>query len=136
METIMTSAVKSLVFKDFDLNMKAHPVTGKLIARKNSDSIKQALKNLILTDKGERPFRPYFGSDIRMRLFDLMDPAIASNIEYDIRTAIKNYDERVEVLSVTVDGEPETNNLRVNIVFRPINTQAPSTLVLTLESVR
>jgi phage baseplate assembly protein W len=132
----MTSAVKSLVFKDFDLNMKVHPVTGKLIARKNSDSIKQALKNLILTDKGERPFRPYFGSDIRMRLFDLMDPAIASNIEYDVRTAIKNYDERVEVLSVTVDGDPETNNLSVNIVFRPINTQAPSTLVLTLESVR
>jgi len=132
----MSSAVKSLVFKDFDLNMKVHPVTGKMIARKNVDSIKQALKCLILTDRGERPFRPHFGSDIRQRLFDLMDPSIANSIEFDIKTAIKNYEERAELLAVSVDGDPDTNNLRVNITFRPINTQVPSTLVLTLEAVR
>jgi phage baseplate assembly protein W len=116
--------------------MKVHPVTGKMIARKNVDSIKQALKCLILTDRGERPFRPHFGSDIRQRLFDLMDPSIANSIEFDIKTAIKNYEERAELLAVSVDGDPDTNNLRVNITFRPINTQVPSTLVLTLEAVR
>ena len=132
----MSSVIKSLVFKDFDLNMKAHPVTGKLITRKNNDSIKQALKSLILTDRGERPFRPYFGSDIRQRLFDLMDPAIATSIESDVRMAIRNYEERAELLEVSIDGDPDSNNLRVNIVFRPINTQVPSTLVLTLEAIR
>jgi phage baseplate assembly protein W len=132
----MSGAIKSLVFKDFDLNMKSHPVTGKLITRKNNDSLKQALKCLILTDKGERPFRPLFGSDIRQRLFDLMDPAIASTIEFDVMTAIKNYEERVELIAVGVDGDPDSNNLIVNITFRPINTQVPSTLVVSLETIR
>jgi phage baseplate assembly protein W len=132
----MSGAIKSLVFKDFDLNMKSHPVTGKLITRKNNDSLKQALKCLILTDKGERPFRPLFGSDIRQRLFDLMDPAIASTIEFDVMTAIKNYEERVELIAVGVDGDPDSNNLVVNITFRPINTQVPSTLVVSLETIR
>ena len=80
----MAGAIKTPVYKDFDLNMKMHPVTGKLIVRKNSDAVKQAIKTLILTDRGERPFRPVFGSDIRYRLFDLMDPAIESMVKSDV----------------------------------------------------
>jgi len=132
----MSSVVKTPVFRDLDLNMKVHPVTGKLIIRKNNDSVKQALKCLILTDRGERPFRPVFGSDIRRRLFDLMDPGIATGIDLDIRLAAANYEERVQILSVGVDGTPEENGLQVNISFRTITNQTPSNLVLSLEALR
>lgn len=132
----MAGAVKTPVFKDFDLNMKVHPVTGKLIIRKNSESIKQALKNLVLTDKGERPFRPLFGSDIRSRLFDLYDPATESNVATDITLAVENYEERALLLGVGVAGDPDNNNLRVNITFRTISSQVPNTLTLSLEAIR
>jgi phage baseplate assembly protein W len=132
----MAGAIKTPVFKDFDLNMKVHPVTGKLVTRKNADSVKQAIKCLVLTDKGERPFRPQFGSDIRQRLFDLMDPAIESSVEFDVTSAIRNYEDRAEVIAVGVEGDPDTNNLQVNISFRVLNTSVPSSLVLTLEAIR
>lgn len=132
----MAGAIKTPVFKDFDLNMKVHPVTGKLIIRKNSESIKQAIKNLVLTDKGERPFRPLFGSDIRSRLFDLYDPATESNITADVTLAIENYEERALLLGVGVAGDPDNNNLRVNITFRTISSEIPNTLTLSLEAIR
>ncbi len=132
----MASAIKTPVFKDFDLNMKVHPVTGKLVTKKNADAVKQAIKALVLTDKGERPFRPQFGSDIRQRLFDLMDPTIESNIEFDIRSAITNYEERAEILGIGVEGDPDTNNMQVNITFRVLSSSVTSSLVLTLETVR
>ena len=132
----MAGAIKTPVFKDFDLNMKVHPVTGKLIIRKNSESIKQAIRNLVLTDKGERPFRPLFGSDIRSRLFDLYDPATESNITADVTLAIENYEERALLLGVGVAGDPDNNNLRVNITFRTISSEIPNTLTLSLEAIR
>lgn len=132
----MAGAIKTPVFKDFDLNMKVHPVTGKLIIRKNSESVKQAIKNLVLTDKGERPFRPLFGSDIRARLFDLYDPATESNVSYDITSAVENYEERALLLGVGVAGDPDINSLRVNITFRTISSEVPNTLTLSLEAIR
>jgi phage baseplate assembly protein W len=132
----MAGAIKTPVYKDFDLNMKMHPVTGKLLIRKNADSVKQAIKSLVLTDRGERPFRPLFGSDIKQRLFDLMDPSIETSIQYDIRTAVSTYEERANLLGVTVDGDPDSNNLKINIVFSTINSEAPASLTLTLEAIR
>lgn len=132
----MASAIKTPVFKDFDLNMKVHPVTGKLVTKKNADAVKQAIKALVLTDKGERPFRPQFGSDIRQRLFDLMDPAIESSIEFDIRSAVRNYEERANIVNVGVIGNPDNNNLQVRVSFSIISSEVPSSLVISLEAVR
>jgi phage baseplate assembly protein W len=132
----MASAIKTPVFKDFDLNMKMHPTTGKLIIRKNDESLKQALKCLLLTDKGERPFRPFLGCDIRQNLFELIHPALDGLINFDIRNAVETYDERIEILSVSSSADPDNNSLQVNVVFRPINGQTPINLNFTLEALR
>lgn len=132
----MAGAIKTPIYKDFDLNMKMHPVTGKLIMRKNSDAVKQGVKSLVLTDKGERPFRPLFGSDIRYRLFDLMDPSLEQNVRLDVEYAIQSYEERANLLGVGVDADPDTNNLRVNITFSTRNSEAPASVSLTLEAIR
>jgi phage baseplate assembly protein W len=132
----MASAIKTPVFKDFDLNMKMHPATGKLIIRKNSESLKQALKCLLLTDKGERPFRPFLGSDVRQNLFELTHPTLDGIINFDIRNAVRTYDERIEILSVSSIINADLNSLQVNVVFRPINGQTPINLNFTLEALR
>lgn len=116
--------------------MRTHPVTGKLIVKKNSEAVKQAVKNLILTNKFERPFRPELGSDVRSRLFDLFDPSTDSNIKYDVRVAMENYEPRAELLDVGVVSDPDTNEVRVNVTFRPVNTTAPVTAVISLDRVR
>lgn len=132
----MAAPIKQVVFKDFDIGMRTHPVTGKLIVKKNSEAVKQAVKNLILTNKFERPFRPELGSDVRSRLFDLFDPSTDSNIKYDVRVAMENYEPRAELLDVGVVSDPDTNEVRVNVTFRPVNTTAPVTAVISLDRVR
>jgi phage baseplate assembly protein W len=65
-----------------------------------------------------------------------MDPSIETSIQYDIRTAVSTYEERANLLGVTVDGDPDSNNLKINIVFSTINSEAPASLTLTLEAIR
>jgi phage baseplate assembly protein W len=112
----------SIVYKDFDLNMRCHPITGKLFIKKNDESLKQALKNLILTDLYERPFRSDFGSSIRDQLFENYSSAMETSIKYNIETAIKNYEPRVELLDVQIVGDPDMNRLSVSIIFRGKNS--------------
>ncbi len=73
---MIRSNISGIFYKDFDLSFRKHPVTKKLIIKKNDEAVKQALKNLILTNLFERPFRPLFGSDITKTLFENMDNKI------------------------------------------------------------
>ena len=50
-------------FKDVNITFKKHPVTGDVVVSKDASAIKQAIVNLLLTNKGERPFKPDYGSD-------------------------------------------------------------------------
>tara|TARA_R100000697_G_scaffold72567_1_gene84950 strand:- start:140 stop:535 length:396 start_codon:yes stop_codon:yes gene_type:complete len=125
-----------VVYKDFDIVFNAHPVTRKLNTLTNSDAIKRALKNLILTDKLERPYNPEFGSDIRRRLFETHDGTVADEIASDIEFAIKNFEPRVRLLDVRVDERLEQNGVFITIVFRAENQTDSEVVNFFVERVR
>ena len=127
---------KQVRYKDFDIRFKAHPATGRLLMKKDAESVKQGIKNLILTNIFERPYKPLFGSDISHRLFDLYDPATEANVKSDVRTAMENYSDRAELLDVTVTGNPDSNELHVNIIFRPTNSTKEESFSLSLQRLR
>lgn len=135
----------SLVFSDFDLNMRRHPVTGKLIVKKNEDSIKQALKYLVLTNKRERFFNPLIGTDLRKKLFENIDSFLVEDVKYAIETAVKNFEPRVsfegaeeffEPLGISVVADPENNLLNVTIRFICIDTMKTETININLNRIR
>jgi phage baseplate assembly protein W len=124
------------VYRDFDITFKKHPVTNGLVIRKNSDAITQGVKNLILTDKYERPFKPQFGSDVRKRLFDNFDPLTLEGVKHDVELAFENYSSRAQLLNVGVGSDPDTNQLFVTITYRPINAAKVVTATFSLEALR
>ncbi len=127
---------KELQFSDLSLTMTAHPVTGNVSVKKNADAVVAALKNLILTDRFERPYNPLFGADIRNRLFENFDLIEQVNIEEDIKTAIRNFEPRARVSEVVVIAAPDSNSVRINIVFYVVNESQPFTIGLQIERTR
>ena len=59
-KSIITS--RSVVYSDFDLSFLKHPNTKDITILKDLDAVKQSIKNLILTSRGERPFQPTLGT--------------------------------------------------------------------------
>lgn len=57
---------------DFDLTFRRNPVSGDVLIKKDISSINQSIKNILLTNKLEKPFQPRFGGNIYNTLFDLM----------------------------------------------------------------
>jgi hypothetical protein len=135
---VLPTSLKKVTSKDFDLSFRSHPSTGKLLVKKDDDAVKQALKNLILTNKYERPFRPEYGGDIRRRLFDLFDNIDRSDFESRLKTVIKNYEPRavLDSFSVSVKEYPDKNSLSVTISYRNAITLADVVVDVNLNKVR
>jgi len=123
-------------YRDFDITFRANPITGQLNVLKNNAAVKRALRNLILTEKFERPFRPFFGSTVTQSLFENFDSVTAADVKDAIYLAVREHEPRVELLDVRVNADPEQNSLQVTIFFRILNQAEPDELTLVLERVR
>lgn len=125
-----------LVFSDISFTFTPHPVTGKLPVLKNESAIQNALKNLILTNKYERPYEPLYGGNILALLFEHADPFMDYQIRKQIQDAVSNFEQRVELLDVNVDIQPDSNTVDINIVFFIENERDPVQLNINLQRVR
>jgi len=127
---------KSVQFSDLNITFAKHPVTGQLSVLKNNDALKRAVRNLILTNKYERMYKPLVGGNIRAKLFENMDQFTAFTIRKEIEQAIRNYEPRAELIEVRVDAREEENGVNVTIVYRPKNQANPISFDLFVERVR
>lgn len=129
--------LKEVVFSDVNVSFTPHPVTGKLPVLKNADAVKRAVRNLILTNFGERPYEPLYGGNVRAMLFENTDdPLLQDQLRRQIEGAIKNYEKRAKVDRVIVDVKPDSNALVIKIRFMVFNERFPVDLEVAIERVR
>jgi len=103
-------------FKDISASFQVNPLTYDLIAIKNETAIARSVRNLVLTNQGERFFNPILGSKVSRLLFENVDEITASAIQEEITTTINNFEPRVNLLSV--DVSPDYDNGEFNVTVR------------------
>lgn len=129
--------LKEVVFSDVNISFTPHPVTGKLPVLKNADAVKRAVRNLILTNFGERPYDMTYGGNIRAMLFENADdPILQDELSRTITNTIRNYEPRADVDRVQVVSNPDSNVLVVKIRFMIVNQRFPVDLEVAIERVR
>ena len=101
------------------------------------ESIRQNLKNLILTAKGERVMLPDFGVGLRNFLFENFTPAVLTNISDEIRSQVASYMPFVNVRRINF-ADSESNpgligekELRIEIVYDILPLDDTDTLTIT-----
>jgi phage baseplate assembly protein W len=123
-------------FSDFLNNFDSHPVNNTLAKISNENSVKQSIRNLILTNLGERLFQPTIGSNIRHSLFEPNDVITAENITNFVKSTINQNEKRAFLMSVQVYPNPDKNAFNVNVIFSLINNNTPIQLNVILKRVR
>ena len=123
-------------FADLDLNFTPHPVTGDVGFKKDENAIKQAVKNLVLTQNFERPFHSEIGSSLRSLLFEPATPMTKEILRKTISDTITNFEPRVELIDVEIQYTLDDTAVDVRIIFKIVNTFTPIDVNLTLERTR
>ena len=55
-------------WSDLDLDFKAHPVTKDIVTKNDVEAVKRSIRNLILTNRYERPFQPELDGGVTRHL--------------------------------------------------------------------
>ena len=116
----------SRAFKDISLSFKKHPVTNDVTVLRNEDAIKKSVINLTRTRINERFFNELLGTSIGDALFENMDSGLESALEEEISTLLKNYEPRIELNSVYVIADEDSNALNVQIDYDIVGLPIPS----------
>jgi phage baseplate assembly protein W len=124
------------LFSDFLTDLTPHPITRDVTKYRNDQAIRQSIKNLILTNYGERPFQPNIGSSVYGSLFEPNDAFLEEDIEYKIARTIESNEPRASLINVDVLTSPDENTITINIVFSIINSTEPQSLDVVLRRVR
>lgn len=128
-------------YSDLDLDFIPHPTTKDVLKKTGVDAVKRSLRNLILTNFYDRPFRSSIGSNVNRLLFDNISILAANLLRDFIIVTIVNFEPRVQLTNdeekgVSVTEDLDNNGYRVQIRFTVQNSGAPTYVNLFLERIR
>lgn len=127
---------KQSLYADFRKDLAVSPISQDLALIKDDEAVKQSIKNLILTDPGERLMQPFIGGGIRALLFENITPAVLNLIENKVKSTIRTYEPRADIINVTASSRYDDNTVNVVVNFYIRNTNEPIKLDLILTRVR
>ena len=91
------------------------------------DSIKNDIRLLLLTQRGERVMQPFLGMNIRRFLFEQITDETSIEIENDIVDVIQTWLPFVELRDIDINlKDQDRNQIKINITFNIAN--APTEL--------
>lgn len=123
-------------YKDLDLDFIAHPTTGDIVRKKGVDALKRSIRNLVLTNFYDRPFRSGIGSNAQKILFDNITPLTHTFLKDAISEVVTNFEPRVRIVEVVVTVASDQNGFNVRLTFIPHNTGRPAEFDMFLTRIR
>ena len=96
---------------------------GQFTSVQYAKDIEQAIYIILSTAKGERVMRPDFGCGIHELVFDVINTGLITQIKESVESALTEYEARIEVLKVDVNGvDVQNGRLEVRLDYRIHNT--------------
>lgn len=131
-ESRASNVSRTALYSDIDNSFTPHPIYNDIRPILDIDSIRQSVKNLLLTGRYDRLFQPDISSDITSLLFEPADLFTELELQAKIERMIELYEPRITDVEVIVTDESERNAYRVSIKFQAsYNSNAEIIIYLT-----
>ncbi|GAB91907.1 GPW/gp25 family protein [Gordonia rhizosphera] len=93
--------------------------TGAFALAGGGVDVEQAIEIILRTSPGERPMRPEFGCRINDHVFSPATSATAAAIARDVRTALEDWEPRIDVDEIDVDfAAADTGTFYIDVRYR------------------
>ena len=138
-EGVNNANVDTYIYKDLSLFFTPNPVSGDVTMVTDVQDIKRSVRNLVMTNRFEKPFHPEIASHVRDLLFERFTPITFNLLRNRIETVLAHYEPRVSVTDVEIDdsGQAMDNNeLNVRIFFTLKNDPQIQSVDILLERIR
>jgi len=106
------------LYSDLNLFFPIHPNKKDIIPVTDVDAIKQSVRNLVLTNYGEKLFNPKFGGNVTSYLFENVNRYTQLSIYTEINSILAKFEKRITDVDVRVDDDIDDNSYNIAISFR------------------
>lgn len=135
LQTRSITSTRNRLYSDIDL-VFSKAANNDVFKKADAAAVKQSVKNILMTNRLEKPFNADFGGNLSDFMFELSENFDAESIEFTIRNAIENYEPRARILNVNARIIPDMHDVRVTVRFKVVNTSEEVTLEVSLARLR
>jgi hypothetical protein len=97
-------------------------------------SIKQSVKIILLTRKGERIMLPEFGTNLRRYLFEPLDQTVREIIRTEIINSLYEWEDRIRDIEVKFANTESDGNLCVEVSYRVTGLNVRDNMQVTINN--
>lgn len=120
---------KAFLGVGFKFPVQVDENTGRMRVSSYEEDIREAIRIILSTRKGERIRNPQFGCGIYDYAFEALDDTTISAIKHEVEMALVLWEPRIEDIEVVVDAEQGEGILLVQIGYVVRSTNNPFNLV-------
>ena len=132
--SVLTSRVNG--FSDLNLQMIPHPQKKDIIPLKDNAAVKNAVRNLLITNFYERPFQPTMGANLRGLLFEPADAITRLAIKDGIKNCLEEFEPRIENLNIFVETTRNESEYRLTVIFSIKQSDSVEEVEINLQRIR
>lgn len=127
---------KKKPWSDLDLSLKIHPIRKDIIPLKDDAAIKNAVKNLLISNFYERPFQDDLGANLRGLLYEPADVITEIELRDNIYDVLSKYEPRISVTSIGITDLSDINSYNVTVYFNIKEYDSADTVEIVLRRLR
>ncbi len=91
---------------------------GEVVLSAYEEDIRQAIRIILGTAKGERVMRPDFGAGLQALAFEPINTATIALAQHRVEEALITWEPRIDSITVEVSAEPQRGRLSIDIHYR------------------
>jgi hypothetical protein len=97
------------------------------------EQTKANILNYLLTNKGERVFRPNFGASLRDLLFENIIESEINDLQAIIQADIKSFFPNVRVEELKFNNDPDRNEINFTLTYQIVNMGVEDDLQILIQ---
>lgn len=118
------------LIKGWEFPVEPDYTTGRINESMGSDNIRQSIKLILQTNRGERIMRPDFGCNLRSYIYSEINYTVMSEMEAEVKQALVIWEPRITDVEVhcSMDQDRE-GTILIDISYVEIKTGNPYNMV-------
>lgn len=120
---------KSFLGRGMKFPPQINTATGRFVTAEGTESIKQSIYLILMTNKKERSLRPQFGSNLMNYTFMDMGITMLNIMSGEIKNDILKNEPRIEEVDIDIDTESKKGCLIISIGYKIRETNARDNVV-------
>ena len=121
---------KDFLGRGWAMPVDIDPYTGLVATAEYEEDVRQSIRIILETARGERVMRPNFGCGIHDLVFEAVDTTTLHRIRSEVEEALRRFEARVDVLEVRADEDATAEGkLLVEVEYQVRRTNQLGNLV-------